>query len=148
MTPDDYINLICKPHVEEFATNPTSIAQAWAAVVSLGQFGDYLAAHRGISKTQARSIIRDKFSQYDLVIDIANASKHFEVDDPNRTNRPGFSVGHLRIGKSSAFSDGSFFSDGTSFAEHPDVIRADYQNEHHDLLHLCESCLETLRQLG
>jgi len=148
MTPNDYLNLICRPHVEAFASDPTCLSKAWAAVVSLGQFTDYLAAGLGISKTAARKKIKSAFPQFDLVSDVGNASKHFELHDPRRTNRPGFSIGHLKIGKSAAFSDGSFFSDGSSFAEHPNVVRADFANEHTDMVHLCKTCLACLETVA
>lgn len=144
MTPKAYLDLICRPHVEALASDPTSPHKAWAAVVSLGQFADYLATHRGISKAAARKDIQSAFLQYDLVSDAGNASKHFELDDPKRTTRLGFSIGHFKVGRSAAFSDGSYFSDGTSFSEHPDVLRVEFQAEQTDLVHLCSACLTVL----
>jgi len=112
MKPSTYLEVICKPHLHAFEADPTAISKAWSAVVSLGQFADYLAADRNISKRAARKLIESVFPKFDLVSDIANASKHFELSDPTRTSRAGYSITHLKIGKSAAFTDGTFFSDG------------------------------------
>jgi len=109
MKPSTYLEVICMPLLHAFEADPTEISKASSAVVSLGQFADYLAADRNISKRAARKLIRAVFPQFDLVSDIANASKHFELTDPQKTSRPGYSITHLKIGKSAAFTDGTFF---------------------------------------
>jgi hypothetical protein len=127
MKPTEYLDVICKPLVLAFREDPAAISKAWAAVVALGQFADYLAAHRQISKREARALVEAIFPRFDLISDIGNASKHFELTDSRRTSRPGYSISHLKIGRGAAFSDGSFYSDGSSHSDSNDVVRADYQ---------------------
>jgi hypothetical protein len=148
MKPSTYLEVICAPHLQAFEADPTAISKAWGAIVSLGQFADYLAADRNITKRAARKLIEAVFPQFDLVSDIANASKHFELSDPTRTSRAGYSIAHLKIGKSAAFSDGTFFSDGTSWVQSTDVVRADFANDYVDLLHLCRSCFASVRTIA
>jgi hypothetical protein len=148
MKATEYLEVICKPLVFAFCQDPTAVSKAWAAVVALGQFADYLAANRQISKREARSLVEAIFPRFDLISDIGNASKHFALDDPRRTSRPGYSISHLKVGPSAAFSDGSFYSDGSSHAESDDVIRADYGREYVDLQHLCSDCLSALATIS
>jgi hypothetical protein len=147
MTPRIFLDLICRPHVEAFAADPTSSHKEWAAVVALGQFVDYLAAGRGaISRQEVQATRRGleaAIPQLGLISDVANVNKHVRLDGQKR-RRAGLSIHHIGEGKAAAFSDGSFFSDGSSFAEHRDVIRTDFQGEHLDLVHLCTSCLAVL----
>ncbi|WP_271588792.1 hypothetical protein [Bradyrhizobium sp. CCBAU 53415] len=74
--------------------------------------------------------------------DIANASKHFVLD---RGRRTGLSADHFEIGKGAAFSDGSYFCDGTSFSDIPDVVRVQFRGELIDVLHLCREALAFFR---
>jgi hypothetical protein len=148
MKPSTYLEVICMPHLHAFEADPTAISKAWSAVVSLGQFADYLAADRNISKGAARKLIEAVFPNFDLVSDIANASKHFELSDPRRTSRPGYSIAHLKIGKSAAFTDGTFFSDGTSWLESTEVVRADFSGDYVDLLYLCRSCFASIETIA
>ena len=147
MRPSEYLSAICRPLVFAFREDPAAISKAWAAVVALGQFADYLAAHRQISKRDARSLVEAIFPRFDLISDVCNASKHFELTDPRRTARPGYSISHLRVGRGAAFSDGTFYSDGSSHSDSPDVVRADYGSEHVDLQHLCADCLSALETI-
>jgi hypothetical protein len=143
MGPTEYLNSICRPLVAAFRDDPTEISKAWAAVVALGQFADYLAMHRQISPKDARALIETKFHGFDLVYDICNASKHFRLEKKS-TSRRGFSISHLTVGPGAAFRDGPFYSDGSSHSDSEDVLRADYGSEHVDLQHLCTDCLSAL----
>jgi hypothetical protein len=107
-----------------------------------------LTVDQQISKTAARKRIEAVFPQFDLDGDVGNAVKHLELNDPRRTSRPGYSISHLKIGPSAAFDDGSYFSDGTSWAESEDVVRADFSADYVDLLHLCKACLASLETIA
>jgi hypothetical protein len=61
MKATEYLDVICKPLVLAFREDPTAVSKAWAAVVALGQFADYLAAHRQISKREARALVEAIF---------------------------------------------------------------------------------------
>ncbi|RZN16229.1 hypothetical protein [Bradyrhizobium sp. Leo121] len=142
MTPQRYIEQICQPNFDEFAAEPTSIRRAWSTATALFHFIDCLAVQRG----QRTSIIRDEveagFPQFQALADIANSSKHFELD---RGSRKGLSVEDFKIGRGAAFSDGSYFSDGTSFSDAPDVIRIEFKGEQIDVLTLCRQALAHLK---
>jgi hypothetical protein len=143
MTPQEFLDLICRPNVLAFEGEPTSISKAWSAVVALGQFADCYAKDRGITVLTARADIEKEFRRFGLLTDVSVANKHFEVKR-KQSGRMGLSIKHQGIGKGAAYSDGTYHSDGTSFAEHPDVVRIDFGSEHVDLLHLCVSCLAAL----
>lgn len=143
MNPRQYLEEIVESNVADLVAEPTLVRRAWIATISLFHIEDYLAGARKLkAKSSLRSELDLEFPQFAIVRDTANANKHFELD---RGPRRGLSSRNLTIGKSAAFSDGSYFSDGTSFAERDDVARIEYGSELVDVVHLCTTCLEYLR---
>jgi hypothetical protein len=141
MTPREYLEAICIPSVEEFFREPTALRRAWTAVVALIHFEDYLAAHRGLTehnKIQLRRELDQGCPPLRFLRDVGNANKHHRL---TRGDHLGLSFDHIQVGKSAAFSDGSYFDDGSSFAEHDDVVRVEFEDKIIDLRHLCEECL-------
>jgi len=145
VTPGEFLEQVCSPNVDEFIAEPTSLRRAWSAVIALFHFEDYLAEARGLGKLRKplREEIDREFYNFPAVRDIANASKHFVLRNPG--SRRGLSIVDVKIGSAAAFDDGSYFSDGTSFAEHDDVVRLEFRGELIDVVHLCKSCLSYLR---
>jgi hypothetical protein len=138
MTPQQYIEQVCQPNFEEFAREPTSIRRAWSAATALFHFIDCLAVQRRQKASTIRNEVQADFPQLQALADIANSSKHFELD---RGSRKGLSVENFKVGHGAAFSDGSYFSDGTSFSDVPDVIRIEFEGEQIDVLNLCRQAL-------
>lgn len=83
-----------------------------------------------------------EFPKFKQIRDIANASKHFELD---KGTGKGLSARHSEVGPGAAFSDGSYYSDGTSHSDANDVVRVDYRGRLVDVVHLSRECLAYLR---
>jgi hypothetical protein len=138
MTPREYLKQVCRPILEDFENDPTSIRRAWASATSLLHLVDCLAANSGQKVDQLRPELAVDFPRLPALADVANASKHFVL---NRGRRAGLSVDYFEVGSSAAFSDGSYFSDGTSFSDVPDVVRVQFGGELIDVLHLCREAI-------
>ena len=136
MKPRQFFDEICVPSVNDFAVEPTSLRRAWVAVIALFHFSDYVAGgSRGTLKAVIKNFCQE-FPKYDLAVDLANASKHFELDVGARK---GLSVQHLEVGPEAAFTDNTYYDDGTSHSDAGDVIRVKFGNELVDVVHLCAS---------
>jgi hypothetical protein len=142
VTPRQFLDEICEPGVKELMSEPASLRRAWGAIIALFHFSDYLAASRGTELESVRAEFYREFPTFRQVRDIANASKHFELD---KGGRKGMSARHSGVGPGAAFSDGSYYSDGTSHSDARDVVRIDFQGELVDVVHLCGQCLAYLR---
>jgi hypothetical protein len=142
MTLREYLDDVCEPNFEDFVREPTSVRKAWASATSLFHFIDCLAIHRGQDVAKIKGEIALQFPTLHALADIANASKHFEL---NRGERTGLSADHFRVGSGAAFTDGSYFGDGSSFSESPDVIRVEFQGNQIDVLHLCREAITFLK---
>lgn len=80
MTPKGYLEKICQPSYEAFRAEPTSILCAWTAAAALFHFRDWLAKDRGLSSAAMQADFETGFPRFRALADIANASKHFELD--------------------------------------------------------------------
>jgi hypothetical protein len=135
MTPKDYFNTICQPTYEKFIADPTSTLHAWTAVAALFHLRDWLAKDHGVSPSVMQTNLEGGCPQFRAIADIANASKHFELD---RGRRKGLSANDFAVGRGAAFSDGSYYSDGSSHSDAPDVLRMEFNGERIDILNLCK----------
>lgn len=142
MTAAEYLTTICQPNVVEFRNQPTSILRAWNALVSLRHVADYIANDRGATLKAVYDELEAECPAYGRLRDIADASKHFVMDQRHR--RRGLSVSNLRVGAGVAFSDGSYWSDGASFKGIPDVVRTEFGSEYIDLQHTATEVLSYL----
>jgi hypothetical protein len=136
MTPKTYFDEICRPALQDFIENPTSLRHAYCAVTNLYHLQDWIARFRGVKISDVREELQRDFPNIQALADIANASKHFELD---RGPRKGLRASDLRTGSGAAFDDGTYFDDGTSFANIPDVIRIEFNGDLIDVLHLCKT---------
>ena len=135
MTPKQYVDEICRPNVQEFVREPTSVRRAWAACVSLYHFVDYAAADQRMTVKSLSDKFAKGFSDFKKLEAVANASKHFQID--RNGPRKGLSSANFKTGKGAAFSDGTYFSDGTTFTDACDVIRVEFDGEVIDIVSLC-----------
>jgi hypothetical protein len=101
-----------------------------------------LAKERGTSLAAVRDEFEAEFPEFKVLADIANASKHFELDRSGP--RQGLSAVDFHIGRGAAFSDGTYWRDGTTDTGAPDVVRMEFGAERIDLLNLCGRCLAYL----
>ena len=146
MLPSEYLEKICRPLFDEFEREPATMHRAWAAIVALAHFADYLARSRNIRICDARKEVSSSFPNFDLITDIANASKHVVLDRGGR-KREGYSVENIQSGPEAAFTDGTYFSDNTAFSDAKIVLVSNFNEEQVDLVHLCSSCLTSLTRL-
>jgi hypothetical protein len=135
MTPREYFIDICRPTLEEFRAEPTSLRRAWTAASSLYHLQDWVAQFRGVEVSIVRREFQDGFPEFQALADISNASKHFKLDRDGP--RKDLSATDFRVGSGAAFSDDSYFSDGSSFSDMPDVVRVEFAGQLIDVLHLC-----------
>ena len=111
--------------------------------MALFHLRDWLAKKRGVHEATVHSEFESEFSQFQALADIANASKHFQLD--RHGPRKGLSALDFKVAPSSAFSDGSYYSDGTSHSDADDVVRMEFREEIIDVRHLCEAALKYLK---
>ena len=143
MTPRDYLDQIARPSIEDFRHHPTSIRHAWTAAAALFHFRDWLAKDRGAEPSVVQAEFEVGFPQFRAIADIANASKHFKLDHSGP--RKGLSTQHFRAGRGAAFSDGTYYSDGSTHSDAPDVIRMEFSGERIDVLNLCRQAFTFLQ---
>jgi hypothetical protein len=141
MTPREYLDAVCRPNLDEFVCEPTSIRKAWSAAASLFHFADCLAVYRRQRVVVVRKELSSQLLSFSALADIANAGKHFQL---NRGSRAGLSADHFHIASGAAFSDGTYYSDGASHSDAPDVVRLEFQGNQLDVLHLCQEALKFL----
>jgi hypothetical protein len=138
VTPREYLDIICRPSFEEFRAEPSSIRKAWIAAAALYHFADYFEKSRNEEKATIRKRLADAFPKFQQLADIANASKHLELD---RGPRTGLAARHFGIGNRAAFSDGTYFSDGTTLSGAREGIRVEFNGDIIDVLWLSEAAL-------
>lgn len=142
MKPRQFFEEICEPSVKDLINEP-SRRRAWVAIIALFHFSDYLAASRATTLKSVKAEFYSEFPRFELVRDIANASKHFKLN--REGSRKGLSVKHTTIGTGAAFSDETNYSDGTSHIDDADVVRVEFRGELIDVIGICKECLEYLR---
>jgi hypothetical protein len=92
---------LARPSVEEFAGTPTSIRRAWTAAAALFHLRDWVAKDRGVNPSVVQTDFEAGFPQFRALADIANASKHFNLD--REGPRRGLSAKHFAVGPGPPF---------------------------------------------
>ena len=125
MTPSEYFHELVEPTIAEFESNPTSKRHAYAACVFAFHFADAAAAHAKRKQHEIVADLTNRTHAFPLVRDIANLSKHLELDPtrPGNKGRPLPKITDTHVGPSAAFTDGTILDDGTSFDDAVDVVR-------------------------
>jgi hypothetical protein len=144
MTPAEYITIVCEPEVAALVDDPTSVRRAMVAAIVLFHVCDHLGEGDEQKTKATKANIGLAFPQFQGVADIANASKHAVRSSGARK---GLSVGDMRVGRAAAFSDGSYYSDGSTHSDAPDVIRVEFNGEQIDVVHLCKRFLAHIQAL-
>lgn len=144
-TPELYLENIIKPMVRRFEADPTAYDLGFACCVFLYHFCDVVCAQSGGTPGDIKKQIATKDRNFDLVHAVAVAAKHVFVSDKRLAGYVGLRSDDADIGRRAPFSDGSFFSDGTSFSEMPPAIRVKSPDGRwHDLLFVVTSCTKTI----
>jgi uncharacterized protein YfiM (DUF2279 family) len=65
----------------------------------------------------------DDNDNFSMIFAIASAAKHLEAQDKRHSALIGLRADSADIGMSAAFTDGTYFSDGTSWNDMPNVVR-------------------------
>jgi hypothetical protein len=119
MKVDEYWARIVKPLIGRFELEPTSIDLAFAACIAVYHVKDYLPLQPDIKNSW---LINDN-DNFSIIFAVASAAKHLEAQDVRHSALVGLRADSADIGKSAAFTDGTYFSDGTSWSDMPNVVR-------------------------
>lgn len=138
MTPQTYLETICRPACADFFAEPTSLRKAWAAATALFHFEDCVAVDSGTDIKTLRREMEKEFFRLSALADVANVSKHFCLE---RGKRKGLAVDDFRTGRGAAFSDGAYYSDGTSHSDAPIVVVVEFNGQKIDVQNLCREAL-------
>ncbi len=144
-TPKLYLDNIVKPMVRRLETETAAYDLAFSCCVLVYHFCDVLAKATGekVGAVRNRIVAADK--NFEIVHAVVVAAKHVTVSDRVFGNYVGLRSDDAEIGSAAAFSDGSFFDDGSSFSDMPDVVRIKTPDgAWHDLLYVAKSCERTL----
>lgn len=118
---------------------------AISCCIILFHFADVVAHVRRSKPHQIAEEIAKTIPKFHTVRAIANAGKHVELTRHPKPELIGLRAEHLAKGKSAAFSDGSYFSDGTSWSDMRETVVVEMPDgTRHDVLHLCTSVLDAL----
>lgn len=143
--PQVYIQDLARPLCERFRAEPTSYELAVSSCVILYHFADVIAYVRGKKAYEAADMIAETIPEFSTIRALANAGKHVELTRHPNNELIGLRAEDLVRDRAAAFSDGSYFSDGTTFADMPEtVVVTTPDGVKHDVLHTCFSVLEKI----
>jgi hypothetical protein len=118
----DYWVRFVKPLVSRFNMEQQSIHLAFAACVAVGHVSDYLNDAQTSPKSP-RDWLSFENERYIALRAICDAAKHGEASHKQHGLYLGTNIDDFHVGSAAAFSDGSFFSDDSSWSESADVVR-------------------------
>ncbi len=119
MQVNEYWSRIVRPLIGRFELEPTSIELAFAACIAVYHVKDYLPLKLDLRY----SWLIDDNDNFSMIFAIASAAKHLEAQDKRHSALIGLRADSADIGLSAAFTDGTYFSDGTSWNDMPNVVR-------------------------
>jgi hypothetical protein len=144
MTPSDYVTSIVDPTIAEFEAEPTSVRRAYQACAATWHFADCVKEATSLELHKIRADLEAKCGTFNMIGDLANLSKHFRLDP--RRNRVLITLSDIHVGPAAAFTDGSYWSDGTAWTDSPDVVRAAKGGQPVDVLHCVRLARAAIRQ--
>lgn len=143
--PKVYLEELARPLCNRFAAEPASYELAISSCIIIYHFSDVLGYVREKPQYETCSIIIEKIPKFETIQALANAGKHVELTRHKNKALVGLRAEDIKRGKAAAFSDGAYFSDGSSWAEMPEtVVVTTPDGRKHDVLH---TCLEVLKAL-
>jgi len=144
--PEVYFEELALPLCCRFEAEPTSYELAISTCIIIYHFADVVAYVRGCQPHEATAEISDKIPDFRTIQALANAGKHVELTRHPISELVGLRAEDLKRGKAAAFSDGSYFSDGTSYSDMSETVVVETPDGNkHDVLHTCKSVLDSLK---
>lgn len=123
MKPAEYFRELIEPTLAEFENDSTSVRRAFAASVFTYHFADAAAVYLSRKREHIEVDLERLTPAFGLIRAIANMSKHLVLDPKRNKGRPMPKIRDTHIGPAAAFTDGSYWSDGTSWTDSKDVVR-------------------------
>jgi len=143
--PQVYLSELARPLCRRFQGDPTAYDLAISSCIILYHFADVVAHVRGKPPHEIAAEISAKIPDFHTIRALANAGKHVELTRHPKSELVGLRAEHLVKGKTAAFDDGSYFSDGATFSDMPDTVVVETPDgKKHDVLHTCLSVLRSL----
>ncbi|WP_147395520.1 hypothetical protein [Altericroceibacterium spongiae] len=105
---------LAAPLCRRFEAEPSFYDLAISACIVLYHFADVVAHVRGGKSHDVAEEIALKVPAFHTIRAIANAGKHVELTRHPKSELVGLRAEHLVRGNGAAFSDGSYYSDGTT----------------------------------
>lgn len=144
--PKVYLSELAEPLCRRFEAEPTSYELAIASCIMLFHYADVVAHVRRQTPYDIAGEIAVAVPAFHTVRAIANAGKHVELTRHPVSELIGLRAEHLNRGKGAAFSDRSFYSDGTSHSDAAETIVVETPDgQKHDVLHVCRAVLGGLK---
>lgn len=144
MSPPEYYRDVIVPTYTEYLSDRANIRRAMLAAMVTYHFADYLAVARGDKNT--RKVDAELIAAcpaFEKIKAVCLASKHCVSD------QTGLAAADLRRGRGAAFSDGTYFSDGSTFAGTPNSVVAGGTLGRVDLHHALKTAVaEIQRRVG
>jgi hypothetical protein len=144
MKPSDYMTGFVDPTIAEFEAEPNSVRRAYLACVVTWHFADCVKEATSLELQKVREDLEAKCGTFNMIGALANLSKHFRLDP--RRNRVLIDSSDIHVGPAAAFTDGSYWSDGTAWMDSPDVVRATKGGQPVDVLHCVHRARDAIRQ--
>ncbi|MFN3188848.1 MAG: hypothetical protein ACK42D_04930 [Candidatus Paceibacteria bacterium] len=146
--PPTYLRQIARPLCNRFRAEPLSFDLAFATCAAIFHFVDVLAHATGRETKVVAKEFRDTISGFELVRALANTLKHTELTTPKYHPDLGLKSSALSVDIGGAFSDGTYYSDNTSFTDSPQaIVLTRVSGEKRDVLWTCLSVLEQIEAL-
>ena len=143
--PEVYLAELAEPLCRRFEAEPTSYDLAIASCIILFHYADVVAHVRAGKAPAIADQIALAVPAFHTVRAIANAGKHVELTRHPVTALIGLRAEHLTKGKGAAFSDGSFFAEGSTWSDMAETIVVETPDGmKHDVLHVCTTVLAAL----
>lgn len=143
--PEVYISELAEPLCRRFQAEPTSYELAISSCIVLYHFADVVAYVRSAKPHAIADEIAKVIPDFDTIRAIANAGKHVELTRHPKSELVGLRAEDLVRGRGAAFSDGSYYCDGSTHSDAPDTVVVETPDgRKHDVLHLCVSVLRAL----
>ena len=144
--PQVYMDELASPLCCGFEADPSAYDLAISICIILYHFADVVAHVRSGTPHATAEEIAAKVPAFHTVRAIANAGKHVELTRHPNSELIGLRAEHLIRGRGAAFSDGTYYSEGTTHSDARETVVVETPDgKKHDVLHVCTSVLAALK---
>lgn len=126
--PKNYIEHVMSPMVRRFIDEPSAIDLAIASCIVISQIVDVLKEHGKRDQKDISNEVINVTLAFAIVRSVAEAAKHVEITYSRHGPLKGLRIDDMHLGAEAAFTDGTYFSDGTSWSDSIDVVRIELPN--------------------